>query len=102
MAAPSGTSAWLHQPSVRYRLDGDRLLDQAEKQFAAVPGRPTVEAKGELVEVVVQMRVADGALMGAQQPSLEQGDDAVDARQQFGARVRGVREGTRPDGGTGS
>jgi len=47
----------LHQPSVRYRLDGDRLLDQPEKQFAAVPGRSTVETKGELVEVVVQMGV---------------------------------------------
>jgi hypothetical protein len=74
----------LYEPSIRDRLDGDRLLNEPEKQFATMLGSATVEAKGELVQVVVQMRVADGALMSAKQPSFEQRDHAVNARQQFG------------------
>ena len=58
MAGPSVTSAWLHEPSVRDRFDGDRLLDEPEGQFAAVSGRSTVEAKGELV---MAKNVLDGS-----------------------------------------
>ena len=52
---------------------GDGLLHETIEQFAAVPRPPTVEPEGELVEVVVEMRVRHGALMGAKQPALEQG-----------------------------
>ena len=61
----------LNDPRVRDWLDGNGLLDKAEKQLASVLGGPTVEAKRELVQVVVQMCVTHGALMGAQQPPLE-------------------------------
>ena len=84
MSAPSETGAGLYQSSIRDGFDGDGLLDQSEKQFATVSGCSTVEAKGELVQVVVQMCVTYGALMGAEQPAFEQRDHAVDPWQQFG------------------
>jgi hypothetical protein len=42
--------------------------------------RTPVETKGELVQVVVQMSPEYRTLMGALQPSLQQGHDAMHAR----------------------
>ena len=53
-------------------IHGHRLLDEPIEEFASAFGFAAVETKGELVQVVVQMFVAHGALMGAQQPALEQ------------------------------
>ena len=53
-------------------IHGYRLLDEPIEEFAAAFGFAAVETEGELVQVVVQMFVAHGALMGAQQPALEQ------------------------------
>ena len=50
-------------------IHGHRLLAPIE-EFASAFGFAAVETKGELVQVVVQMFVAHGALMGAQQPRL--------------------------------
>jgi hypothetical protein len=36
-----------------------------------------IEAEGEFVEIIVEMRVLDAALVGANQPSLEKGGDLV-------------------------
>src|SRR5262249_56144213 len=47
----------------------------------------TVESKRELVEVVVEMSRAHGALMRTVEPSLEQRRDQVDAWQQVGAQL---------------
>ena len=57
---------------VSRRIHGYRLLDEPIEEFAAAFGFAAVETEGELVQVVVQMFVAHGALMGAQQPALEQ------------------------------
>ena len=53
-------------------IHGCRLLDEPIEEFASAFGFAAVETEGELVQVVVQMFVAHGALMGAQQPALEQ------------------------------
>ena len=45
---------------------------QAKKQLPAAARAPAVETKRELVEVVVQMFVSDGAMVRAEEPSLEQ------------------------------
>ena len=78
-----------NQAGVGDRVDSDGLLDEAEKQLATVARGSTVEAEGELVQVVVQVRATDGALMGAEQPPLEQADHAMHARQE-GRRPLGV------------
>src|ERR1700730_18412477 len=70
----------LDKTVIRRRLYGHGLLREPEEQEPPVPGGPTVEAERELVQVVVQMRLAHGTLMGPQQPALEQRRDAVDAR----------------------
>ena len=88
---PSGAHM-LHERPVGCRLDGDGLLHQSIKQFPAMPGGPPVEPERELVEVVVQMRVSNGALMRAEEPSFEQGDDQMNAGQQGAGRFGMVRE----------
>jgi hypothetical protein len=48
----------------------DRSLEEAVEQQAAVAGAAAVKAEGELVEVVVELVVADRALVGAQDPNV--------------------------------
>ena len=66
---------------VRHGLDGHGLLDQPEKQFAPMMRTATVEPEREFVQVIVQMCLADGPLVRAEPPALEQRDHAMDARQ---------------------
>ena len=61
-------------------LHCDRLLHEAKKQLAAAFGSPPVESERELVQVVIEMLVANRSLVGPHQPSFEQGDDAVHSR----------------------
>jgi len=56
------------------------LLEEPVEEQAAVIGAAAVEAEGELVQVVVELLRADGALVGAEQPAFEQRGDAVHAR----------------------
>jgi hypothetical protein len=55
----------------RFRLDLDGLFEQPVEEETAVVGAAAVEAEGEFVQVVVELRRADGALVGAEQPALE-------------------------------
>jgi len=59
----------------------ESLLSQAIEELAARVGLAAVEAENELVEVVVEVLVGNGSLVGAQQPALEQGDHAMNPRQ---------------------
>jgi hypothetical protein len=52
------------------------LFEQPVEQQSAAAGRAAVQAERELVEVGVEALVADCALMGAEQPALEQRGDA--------------------------
>jgi hypothetical protein len=62
------------------------ILEQAEEEQPAPSRAPTVESEAELVEVVVEVLVTDGALVGAEQPALQQGDHQVHPGQQLVGR----------------
>src|SRR5664280_2121077 len=74
---------WFDQGCKRDRIYLHSLLGQAIEQFAARGRRAAVEAKGELVEVIGQVIMANRTLMGAEQPSLQQRDHAMYVRQQL-------------------
>jgi hypothetical protein len=59
----SGAAEHLGQ---RLRLGLHRLLEEAIEEQAAVVRTAPVEAEGELIEVVVELLRADGALVGAE------------------------------------
>ena len=61
-------------------LVADCVLEEAVEEETDVAGATAVEAERELVEVGVELVSLDGALVGAQQPSLQQGGDAMDGR----------------------
>ena len=65
----------------------DGEFEDAVEDHPAVAGSSAVEAEGELVEVALQVRRLDRALVGAQQPPLGQGRDAVDPGQQLAGVV---------------
>ncbi len=48
---------------------GNGLLGEAVKEQPASMGAPSIEAEGELVEVILEMPVLHAALMGSHQPS---------------------------------
>ena len=66
----------------RYRLNGYRLLHQPIKQHSSRQGGPTIKSKGELIQVVIEIRWPDGSLMSAHKPALGQGSDSVGEWQQ--------------------
>ena len=57
---------------VRVRAGGECSLEQPVEEQTAVACAAAVEAKGELVQVVVKLRVADRTLVGAKDPALKQ------------------------------
>lgn len=59
------------------------LLDQPVEELPARAGGPAVEPETELVEVVVEMGMAHGTLMDAQQPPLQERHHPVDAGQEL-------------------
>src|SRR2546430_1809724 len=74
------------QVPVPHRMVADGELEHAVEDQAPAAGPAPVEAEAELVQVALQVRVLDRALVGAQQPALGQGGDPVDPGQQL-ARV---------------
>ena len=49
----------------------DSLLHETVEELSAALRSSTVESEREFVEVVLEMFMADGTLMGSQQPALE-------------------------------
>ena len=72
-----------HQAFPHYWRKGHRLFDESVKQQPSGSGCAAVKAKGELVEIVIQMICPARSLVGSEQPALEQGDHLVDAGQQI-------------------
>jgi hypothetical protein len=75
LAPPIAEGVWLcgesvDEDHVGARMGRDRSLEEAVEQQAAVAGAAAVKAEGELVEVVVELVVADRALVGAQDPNV--------------------------------
>jgi hypothetical protein len=60
------------QVAVAHRVVIDGELKYPMEEQPAATGVASIEAEHELVEVVGQVRVVDGALVGAQQPPLGQ------------------------------
>ena len=54
------------------RAGGECSLERAVEEQTAVVCAAAVETKGELVEVVVKLRMADRTLVGAKDPALKQ------------------------------
>ena len=71
-AGLKGPSRPAHDLPVGRWADAHPLLDQPVEGFAPVAGAAAVEPEGELVQVVVQMLAAHGALVRAQQPAFQQ------------------------------
>lgn len=63
------------------RAGGHGLLEQAPEHEPAAGRGSSVEPVGELLEVALQIARVDRALVGAQQPALEQRRNAVHPRQ---------------------
>ena len=73
----SGAAEELRQ---RCGLDLHGLLEEPVEEQAAVIRAATVEAERELVQVVIELLRANGALVGTEQPALQQRGDDPDGR----------------------
>ena len=71
------------QVPVSHRIVADGEFEHAVEDQSPAAGPAPVEAEAELVQVALQVRVLDRALVGAQQPALGQGGDPVDPGQQL-------------------
>ena len=63
-------------------MDSDGLLEEAVEEQTPMASRTAVESKGELVEVVRQMRSVWPALVRPKQPSFQKRGDTMDPWQQ--------------------
>lgn len=79
---------FLHQLAVRDGALLDGTLEKPVKQQPPMLSLSAVESERELVEIVVQMLVADRSLMGTQQPAFQQRGDSVARGQQILSHVR--------------
>ena len=71
------------QVAIAHRSVGDGEFEYAVKDPAPAARSPSIEAENELVEVALQVRRLNRALMGAEQPPLGQGRDTMDRGEQF-------------------
>lgn len=73
---------WIYDEGpVRYRLNLHRVFKEASKKETPELRLAPVETEGELVEVRLKVIRLYGALMGSEQPPLEEAGDAVNSRQ---------------------
>ena len=64
---PAAGGAWVdEQAAVGDRVGGDRVFEESVEEQAAAGRPPPVETERELVEVRVEVLVADPTLVGAQ------------------------------------
>jgi len=68
---------------IRDGIDGNSLLRQAKEELTPTPGAATVEPNSELIQIVIQILMADRSLVSSDQPTFKQGDHSVNARQQL-------------------
>ncbi len=72
----------LPEPLDWRRLHSNSLLDESVEELASPARRAPIEAEGELVQVGIQIRRGDRALVDTEEPAFEQGHDSVSAGQQ--------------------
>ena len=63
--------------------DGYGLLHEAKKELAPAFRSPPVESERELIQVIIEMLVADRSLVGSHKPPFEEADHAVNSWHQF-------------------
>ena len=73
---------------VSARFHSHCLLDKAEEELPPALRGSAVETEGKFIEIVVQVIETHRPLVCAQQPTFEQGDDAVDKRGSNSERAR--------------
>jgi hypothetical protein len=56
---------WFDQSFVGRRIDGDRLLYEAEEEFPSSLRLSAVKAEREFIEIILQMRRRNGTLVGS-------------------------------------
>ena len=66
------------------------LLSKAEEDFTRMTGAAAIETKRVLVQVPLQMLVADGPLVSTQEPAFEQGRHAMHSGQDLGGGAQGL------------
>ena len=69
------------------------LLDESVEELSAALRFSTIEPERELVEVVIEMFVADSTLVGPQKPALKQGGNTMDLGMSSLSRVIGMFDG---------
>lgn len=68
--------------SIRDWVYRHRLLDETVEQFPAMAQEAAIEAKRELIQVGVQMRMRHRALVNTQELPFQEGSNSMHARQQ--------------------
>ncbi len=74
--------------SIGQGLTENQLFDESVEDLAYVAGLSTVEAKGEFIEVALQMHFTHLSLVRRYQPALEQRGNQVDMREFLGGYLR--------------
>ena len=74
--------------SIGQGLTENQLFDESVEDLAYVAGLSTVEAKGEFIEVALQMHFTHLPLVRRYQPALEQRGNQVDLREFLGGYLR--------------
>src|ERR1017187_752899 len=87
MRLPWPNGLWFDQVGKRDRGCLHGLLRQSIEKFASRFGSAAVESEGELVEIVVEVGMRYRSLRGAEQPSFQQRNHAMDAREQVFSRL---------------
>ena len=83
--APSTAAGW-DPPPTAHRIVSDGKFKHSIEDHPPASGSPSIETEHELVEITLQMRVIDPALMGAEVPALGKGGNPVHTGKQC-ARV---------------
>ena len=65
--------------AIAHRIVSDGEFEQSVEHETAAARIATIKTEDELVEITLEMRVIDSALMGTEVPPLEKGRNAVDA-----------------------
>ena len=67
----------MNDPVVSHGIDGHGLLREAKEELAPTLGLPAIDPERELIQIVVEVLMADRSLVGSNQPPFEQGDHTV-------------------------
>ena len=69
------------------RINGHNWLRQTKEKLASTRGSSAIEAEREFIQIVVQVLVTDGRLVGAHQPTFEQRDHSMNSWHQVGGSL---------------